>query len=67
MIPATLESFDWLCPQCGFPNVLNIIEDDGPFISELCEECYSEFDIDWLRENAKITKENNDDTSTCTH
>ena len=41
-----LESYVWDCPACGLPNVENVLEIDGPFVTCTCEHCGRGFDRD---------------------
>ncbi|MEN6317869.1 MAG: hypothetical protein ABFD82_03795 [Syntrophaceae bacterium] len=44
-----IETVEWKCEKCGFVNGLQIDDEYGPVLSDICGGCDAVFDLDYLR------------------
>jgi len=49
-----LESIEWICPKCGFKNVVLIDLEYGPSGEDICSGCDAVFSLDELRKQNTI-------------
>jgi hypothetical protein len=51
-----IESIEWVCPECGFVNGLQIDDEMGPVLQDICGLCDTLFLISELKRSCLYEK-----------